>query len=40
MFEYLLTRQASLNGTLMHTSLVARLWRISAKCVHYQTVSL
>src|ERR1700730_6134223 len=28
----LVTRQVSVNGTLMHTSLVARLWRISAKC--------
>jgi hypothetical protein len=32
MFEHLLTRQAFVYGTLMHTSLVARLWRISAKC--------
>ena len=30
--ERLLTRQVSVNGTLVHTSIVGRLWRISAKC--------
>src|SRR6266403_2583415 len=32
MFEHLLTRQASVNGALMRTSLVGRLWRVSPKC--------
>ena len=32
MFELLLTRQASVNGTHVRTSLVGRLWWISAKC--------
>jgi hypothetical protein len=28
----MLTRQMSVNGTLVQTSLAGRLWRISAKC--------
>ena len=36
----LLTRQASVNGTLVQTSLVGRLWRISAKCALSKCLTL